>query len=497
MFGFKKVIKENNLNNLYLLNNIKHYNIDFYKFVSNILCENDKIYKRLFDNNFPKFDIDKISKNIFEDIINHERPFLYGFNYIYFENLINKEIKKTPAFKYLKNKMVGLLEIINGKGRRRGIMDLFNNNISSFFLKVDDLIKVKLYNNCIANYETEKKGYGVKLGREEKYYEKEIVKYYFYFIDSIVSSATIAYLMFLSNKINLLKEKNDEFYTILEKMLQEINDMELVYKKGYELLENLYLTEYAYIEDENSFKIFIKMIDSLSFVNKCNDYLNHFSNLGLQNFVRKVATEQIYMNDEQLKNVIAYLVKNSSFESTKKLFEQLALMDIYISDYKLIYKKSQLLKEKSQYLKGDFSNLKNEEMNNYLLENIHSGTDFEKYLVKLFKDMGYEVKHTGKAGDQGCDILLKKNDKTYCVQAKYYKNDLDNTPVQEIIGSLKYYNGDKGVVITNSSFTPGAHELARINGVILINGRKLQKLINYLHYDNDINRDILDEIEYL
>lgn len=500
MFSFFKIKEENNQDNLYLLDNMLQYNVGFYKCVSNILSENNDIYNKLCDNNFPKFEIDKIASNIFSDIINSDYPFLTIFSYDYFENIINKEVKKTPSFKYLKNKIVNLLESINGRGRRNDIIGLFDSNMSNFLLRMEELIKVKLYNNCVANYENEKYGYGVKTESEEKYFEKEMVKYYSYFIDSIVSAAAIACLMSLSAKINSIKEKDDEFFTILVKMLNETTDIELVYKKGYELLENLYSLEYSYIENIDIFKIFVNMINSLKFVsedNRLKDYLNRFGKLEPSHFLRKAAVDQFYMNDNELKDVISYLIKNSSFNSMKSLFEQLSLANTYINDYKLNYKKIKLKEEKEQYLNGNFSNLKEEEINKQSLVNIHTGTEFEKYLVKLFKDMGYEAQHTGKAGDQGCDLLVKKNNKTYCVQAKYYTSDLDNTPVQEIIGSLKHYNGDKGVVITNSSFTSGAYELAKSNDVILINGRKLQKLINYLYSDNDVNRDILDEIDYL
>ena len=502
MFNFFKVkeIEKDDQSNSYLLTNMKQYNIGFYKFAGNILSENNDIYNKLNDNSFPRFDISKITKDIFQDVINEDFPFLSLFRYDYFENIINENLKYTNAFKYLKDKEISLLKSVNHGGRHKDLADLFDSNLANFFLKVDELIKVKMFNNCLANYENEKYGYGVKTENEGNYFEKQIVKYYFYFSDSIVSAATIAYLMSLSVKINSLKEHKHEFYIIIENMLKETSDIELVYKKGYELLENLYSQDFHYLEDINAFKIFVKMINSSNFINKdgkLNEYLNKFSQLKPSYFLRKAAVDQLYMNDDQLKNVIAYLMKNSSFESMNSLFKELGQINSYIDNYKSSYTTSKLSQEKEQYLKGDFSNLKAEENNKQSLENIHTGTEFEKYLVKLFKDMGYETEHTGKAGDQGCDLLIKKNDKTYCIQAKYYTSDLDNTPVQEIIGSLKYYNGNQGIVITNSSFTSGAYELARSNNVILIDGRKLQKLINYLYSDNDVNRDILEDIDYL
>ena len=109
---------------------------------------------------------------------------------------------------------------------------------------------------------------------------------------------------------------------------------------------------------------------------------------------------------------------------------------------------------------------------------------FELYLVNLFKELGYKVKHNGKSGDQGCDLVLKIGDYVYAVQAKYYTSKLGNTPVQEITGALKYYNANQGVVITNSSFTTGAEDLAKANDIILIDGEDLKKLADYTFEEN-------------
>ena len=152
-------------------------------------------------------------------------------------------------------------------------------------------------------------------------------------------------------------------------------------------------------------------------------------------------------------------------------------------------------KKVKQYdLSGNFINLKENAEIKKEYYSIQTGIEFEKFLTKLFQRCGYETEHTGKAGDQGCDLTLKKNNYTYCVQAKYYSNTLDNTPVQEIVGSLKFYNGDRGVVITNSDFTVGAQKLAKSNNVILIDGRKLEKIIEYLLNANDYKKDILKEL---
>ena len=116
--------------------------------------------------------------------------------------------------------------------------------------------------------------------------------------------------------------------------------------------------------------------------------------------------------------------------------------------------------------------------------NLHSGNDFELYLVNLFRELNYKVKHCGKTGDQGGDLIVSKNDMTYVVQAKYYSNKLDNTSIQEVVGAIRFYNADKGIVITNSTFTSKAKELAEANKIILIDGEGLKKLVEYIYEEN-------------
>jgi len=114
-----------------------------------------------------------------------------------------------------------------------------------------------------------------------------------------------------------------------------------------------------------------------------------------------------------------------------------------------------------------------------------TGIEFEGFVSKLLKDLGYiDVRGTAITGDQGADIIAKKGNKTVLIQAKRYYKPVGNKAVQEIVGALKYYNGEEGWVITNSTFTPGAKSLAQKNGIKLIDGQQLSTLIlNAQHKD--------------
>ena len=483
----------------------KSYSSYFYKCVSNILVENKKVHLAVNDYQFPCFKIENIALKIFLDIKNQDmNPFLYTLDYDYFEKLIKRE-SNSDSYKYFKNKIFKYL----GNGTLKEKQELFNSNITQIALSVDKLTDVKLYNNCIVNYESEKERYGVgiKNGDKASYFEKEIQKYYFYFVDSFISATVIAYLMFLSEKIKNV-DYDAEFIKIILKMSDDVKDKEVVYKKLYELYKEFYHSEYSYIGNENILKVFVNIIDDFR-KNKISDEEKEIIDKSVDERVvntkepfaqeirlmllRLCNYNELYTENE-IKKIVIEKIKNLNIKSIRDLFELLSNMDEFINYYNEQVKTIQLKRDKENYLSGNFINLKENAEIKKEYYSIQTGIEFEKFLTKLFQRCGYETEHTGKAGDQGCDLTLKKNNYTYCVQAKYYSNTLDNTPVQEIVGSLKFYNGDRGVVITNSDFTVGAQKLAKSNNVILIDGRKLEKIIEYLLNANDYKKDILKDL---
>lgn len=106
-----------------------------------------------------------------------------------------------------------------------------------------------------------------------------------------------------------------------------------------------------------------------------------------------------------------------------------------------------------------------------------SGKDFENYLCDLFEKMGYTVKHKSIGVDQGADLVINKNDQDIVVQAKRHSYKVTNKAVQEAVAAIGYYRCHSAMVVTNSVFTEAAKELAVANGIDLIDGYELNRLI--------------------
>lgn len=81
------------------------------------------------------------------------------------------------------------------------------------------------------------------------------------------------------------------------------------------------------------------------------------------------------------------------------------------------------------------------------------------------------------SGDQGADLIISKLGEKVILQAKRHKAKIGNKAVQEVVASIKHYNADKGMVVTNNYFTNSAFELAKSNNIELIDRDKLEKLI--------------------
>lgn len=102
-----------------------------------------------------------------------------------------------------------------------------------------------------------------------------------------------------------------------------------------------------------------------------------------------------------------------------------------------------------------------------------SGFEFEEFIAKFFEKLGYHSRTTKKSGDQGVDVLAEKDGRIIAIQTKCYNQPVGNKAVQEIVAGMKFYHAQKGIVVTNSTFTPSAKELALANRIVLWDGDTL------------------------
>ncbi|MDK2808940.1 MAG: restriction system protein [Clostridiales bacterium] len=106
-----------------------------------------------------------------------------------------------------------------------------------------------------------------------------------------------------------------------------------------------------------------------------------------------------------------------------------------------------------------------------------SGEAFEAYLYEQFVRLGFKVTTTNVSGDYGADLILQKKKLVIALQAKRYQGKIGVKAIQEVLGSMAYYEADKGLVVTNSTYTRNAEKLAEVNHVLLWDRDVLIRLI--------------------
>ena len=118
------------------------------------------------------------------------------------------------------------------------------------------------------------------------------------------------------------------------------------------------------------------------------------------------------------------------------------------------------------------------------------GHQFEYACADILKANGYKhVKVTRSSGDFGVDIIAEKDKVRYAIQCTRYNHKLDNTPIQEVVGGLAYYQCDKGAVMTNQYFTEPAKQLAQVNDIELLDRDTLSHMVDKTEksFDDKLN----------
>ena len=100
-----------------------------------------------------------------------------------------------------------------------------------------------------------------------------------------------------------------------------------------------------------------------------------------------------------------------------------------------------------------------------------TGHDYEYVVADYLRSRGYHgVKVTKGSGDFGVDVIATKHGVKYAVQCKLYSSPVGLSAIQEVVAGKACYGCTGAMVVTNSTFTAAAEDLARRNGVILLDG---------------------------
>ena len=110
------------------------------------------------------------------------------------------------------------------------------------------------------------------------------------------------------------------------------------------------------------------------------------------------------------------------------------------------------------------------------------GHEFEDVVESLLRKMNFHVEGRSRAADGGIDMIAIKHDAIvggkYIIQCKRFSGSIGNSFIRDLFGVVHSENANKGILITNSTFTREAQRFAEGKPLELIDGGKLQDLLS-------------------
>jgi len=110
------------------------------------------------------------------------------------------------------------------------------------------------------------------------------------------------------------------------------------------------------------------------------------------------------------------------------------------------------------------------------------GHEFENLIIQLLKKMGFIIEERKLTVDGGIDILAQTDEALfkgiYVIQCKRLAQKVGEPVIRDLYGVVHARNANKGILITNSSFSQAATNFARNRQLELIDGKSLRTLLS-------------------
>jgi restriction system protein len=103
-------------------------------------------------------------------------------------------------------------------------------------------------------------------------------------------------------------------------------------------------------------------------------------------------------------------------------------------------------------------------------------TEFEAYCADQLRQSGWNAHVTRQSRDQGVDVIAEKNGVRIVLQCKLYSNPVGNKAVQEAAAARAFEQAHYCAVVSNSSYTSAAEQLAATNSVLLLHYSDLRRV---------------------
>ena len=280
---------------------------------------------------------------------------------------------------------------------------------------------------------------------------------------------------FLYTKVIALIEKEAELTKILNNAYKKYQDVDEVVEKTYDIFFDYINIPKQYFTTIDYFRCIVQMYCTPYSLYSVEDIQleNNIHNSNFSKMIDDIITNKTYKGKD-----INILFKSALCEKMPYMDNVLTLLDC-VELFDEFRKRVQKAVEKEDLLNNDYDYI--EERLTIADIDLMSGVEFEDFLCSFFANQGYECSATKASGDQGIDLIVKKDGVVIAIQAKCYTGTVGNHAVMEAFAGMKYYKANRCMVITNSAFSKSAIDLAQANGVILWDRQILIEKLNGLY----------------
>ena len=102
--------------------------------------------------------------------------------------------------------------------------------------------------------------------------------------------------------------------------------------------------------------------------------------------------------------------------------------------------------------------------------------EFEAFCAEQLRQSGWDAHVTRQSRDQGVDVIAEKNGLRIVLQCKLYSAPVGNKAVQEAVAARAFEQAHYCAVVSNSSYTSAAEQLASTNKVLLLHYGDLKQI---------------------
>lgn len=116
---------------------------------------------------------------------------------------------------------------------------------------------------------------------------------------------------------------------------------------------------------------------------------------------------------------------------------------------------------------------------------IGDGITFEEAIAELFTDLGHNVQKTKTTGDEGVDLILKKDGKKIVVQCKAIKAKVSQSVARDLLGAKIHFNSDEAILCCINGVTEPTYKFALKNNI------KIFEALDYINLQTKLSEEDL------